>query len=59
MAGNDVILFFLFPFPPADITVEAVIADHLLSLVGHVGAHGGEPFEGGEGFSPMNQWTKI
>jgi hypothetical protein len=24
-----------------------------------VGAHGGEPFEGGEGFSPMNQWTKI
>jgi len=32
-------------FPACRDTIEAVIAAHLFSLVGDMGAHGGQPFE--------------
>jgi len=34
----------LFPFSPRDIAIKTVVFDHLLALVGDVGAHGGQPF---------------
>ncbi len=38
-----------FLFSPADVDLVAVVANHLLALVGDVGAHGREPFLGVEG----------
>ena len=58
--GNDVIFVLNLSFSTADITVVAVISDHLLALIRHMRAavfaelrrarHGSQPFQGVECF---------
>jgi len=38
-------MILFFPLAATDITVEAIISDHLFSLVGDMGVHGRQPFE--------------
>ena len=42
-AGNEDILIFLLTKSPGDVTIKAVIANHLFPLVGDVGGHGHQP----------------
>ena len=49
-AGDFVIPVFLLPIAPADITVVAIVPDHLLPTVGNMAAHGSKPFKGGKFF---------
>jgi len=44
-AGNPVVFGF-FSLSPADVTVVAIIPDHLLPPVRDVGTHGGQPLQG-------------
>jgi len=37
---------FSFPVNSADITVIAIIPNHIIAPVGDMGAHGGKPFTG-------------
>ena len=45
MMMHPVVMILFFPLAATDITIEAVITDHLFPLVGNMGAHGGQPFE--------------
>ncbi len=38
-------MILFFPLSATDITIMAIIPDHLLSLIGDMRAHGGQPFE--------------
>jgi hypothetical protein len=38
--------FYLFRFTSGNITVAAIVADYLLSLIGEVRTHGRQPFQG-------------
>ena len=43
--GYGLIRARLFPFPPRNVAVKAIVPDHLLTLVRYVGAHGAQPFQ--------------
>ena len=42
--GDGIVIAVFLPFPPGDIAVMAVVTHHLLSPVGDMGTHGGQPF---------------
>jgi len=46
--GQCVVFFLGFSLSSAHVAVVAVVSHHLLALVGDVGAHGREPFQGVE-----------
>ena len=48
------VLILLFPLVATDITIVAVISDHLFSLVWYMRTHGGDPFEGRRRPSPFS-----
>ena len=43
--GYQTILVFLLPSPTADVTVVAIIADHLISFIRYMRRHSNQPFE--------------
>lgn len=58
-AGDGIVVSRILPFPPGDITVKAVVSDHLLSLVGDVGTHGGQPFQRGKNLCGLPVFGRI
>ena len=44
-AGDFIVGVCLFSFSTRNIAIKTVITSHLFALVGHVGAHGSQPFQ--------------
>jgi len=58
--AGDPVVFGFFSLSPGNVTVVAIVPDHLLAPVRDVGTHGGQPFQGIEDlflssiFRPVN-----